>query len=323
MRPDRDCLGMNPRARFSFRALLGWLPFALLAVATFVGWRAFVGGGMPSVLGWLALLSAVPALALVVGLGTIIRTARTQRNAPRFVATMLLAAFCLWPAGWNVGIAAIAFPIPKDRAMPAATVRLPTDAPMRVLWGGDDLAHNQHAMFPDQRWAYDLGIAPVLVGSKRLEDYGCWGVPVVAPASAKVHIAHDGEPDQEPGTLSSDPAHALGNHVVLELASGGYLVLAHLRRGSVVAREGEPIAEGAPIGACGNSGHTSEPHVHLHAQRQDPRGRPVNYAEGLPVFFRDHDGAPMPEGGIAIVKGRATATGAVVRHAGDQARAMR
>jgi hypothetical protein len=65
--------------------------------------------------------------------------------------------------------------------------------------------------------------------------------------------------------------------------------------------------------------NTSEPHVHIHLQRQDPRGRPVNFSEGLPLFFRDHDGRPMPRGGIAWVEGKLRPTGDVVRHAGATA----
>lgn len=101
------------------------------------------------------------------------------------------------------------------------------------------------------------------------------------------------------------------HHVILALDAGGYLVVAHLQKGSVKGTEGDRVEEGSAIGACGNSGHSSEPHVHIHAQREDPRENPVNYAVGLPLFFRGHDGAPMPRGGV---RPPSTATGAVVRH---------
>ena len=46
------------------------------------------------------------------------------------------------------------------------------------------------------------------------------------------------------------------------------------------------MKEGDVIGRCGNSGHTSEPHIHIHHQRQKPAASgPVNFAEGLPLFF--------------------------------------
>jgi hypothetical protein len=298
------------------RGLHDWLPLAVVGVVAAVSWAVFLGGGLRSVLGWLALQLAVPLFALVLFLFTLVRTIRTRRGLARLLATIVISVVGLWPAAWLVGFGTIAYPYDLAKTTPSATVRLPTDVPMHVIWGGDDVKHNHHATLPDQRWAYDLAVEPTLVSSTRLEDYGCWGVSVVAPTSGKVHVAHDGEPDHVPGELSNESRVPVGNHVVIALSTGGFLVIAHLRDGSVRAREGESIAEGAPIGACGNSGNTSEPHVHIHVQRQDPRGRPIHFSEGLPLFFRDHDGAPMPLGGIDVVDGRAIATGAVIRHVG-------
>jgi hypothetical protein len=80
------------------------------------------------------------------------------------------------------------------------------------------------------------------------------------------------------------------------------------------------VTEGQPLGRCGNSGNSSEPHIHIHHQRQDPLGfggdlnLGVNLVEGLPLYFRDHDGAAMPEGGLATVAERVELRGAVVQH---------
>jgi hypothetical protein len=75
--------------------------------------------------------------------------------------------------------------------------------------------------------------------------------------------------------------------------------------------------EGQLLGRCGNSGNTSEPHIHIHHQRQNPKGRPLQFSEGLPLYFRDHDGPRMPRGGIRVEGERATATGDLVRHVGE------
>lgn len=152
-----------------------------------------------------------------------------------------------------------------------------------------------------------------MLGSARLEDYGCYGTPVIAPVAALVHHAEDGAPDEIPGVGTNREA-PLGNHVVLKLETGTYLILAHLKQGSVVVGVADQVSEGQPIGLCGNSGNTSEPHIHIHHQRQDPRQFPINFAEGLPLYFRDHDGVPMPEGSIEIVDGRPILTGATVKH---------
>lgn len=62
-----------------------------------------------------------------------------------------------------------------------------------------------------------------------------------------------------------------------------------------------------------NSGNTSEPHLHIHHQRQDPAELPVNFAEGPPFNFRGHEGPSMPEEGLKESNGRIVLRGARVR----------
>jgi hypothetical protein len=54
----------------------------------------------------------------------------------------------------------------------------------------------------------------------------------------------------------------------------------------------------------------------LNHQRQDSAVFPVNFAEGLPLYFRDHDGDPMPVGGIKVEGDTVTATSDTVQHIG-------
>jgi Peptidase family M23 len=214
----------------------------------------------------------------------------------------------------------IAYPASLERTQPAATVRLPSDHPLRVVWGGHRLATNRHAASAGQRWAYDLVIAPAGTGATELTDYGCFGTPVLAPIGATVHQAHDGDADIAIGTTLADPQGVLGNHAILKLESGTYLVIAHLKQGSVKVKTGDAVVEGQLLGECGNSGNTSEPHIHIHHQKQDPLSingdlnLGVNLVEGLPLYFRDHDGAAMPVGGIKIVGEKFELIGDVVTH---------
>jgi hypothetical protein len=66
-----------------------------------------------------------------------------------------------------------------------------------------------------------------------------------------------------------------------------------------------------PLAHVGNSGSTSEPHIHIHHQRQDP-SQTLLFAEGLPLYFRDIDGPAMPTGGIGIENGREVPIGMIV-----------
>lgn len=276
---------------------------------------AFIFGGMARITGWY-LLQIVPPLLGLLFLLILAVYVLVKRRAGRLlwltagVGLLSLIPLIVW-------FVPVAFPASLERTTPAATVRLPADGPLLVAWGGDSIATNHHAATPDQRWAYDLLVEPYLTGSEELASYGCYGVPVVAPADGLVTQAHDGEPDEVPGAASNNLTAPTGNYVVIQLESGTYLVIAHLKPGTVSVAAGEQVQEGQVIGQCGNSGNTSEPHIHIHHQRQDPAVFPLNFAEGLPLYFRDHDGAAMPQGGIRVDGDVVTPIGDVVQHTGN------
>lgn len=78
----------------------------------------------------------------------------------------------------------------------------------------------------------------------------------------------------------------LGNHLVLDLGGGVYALYAHLKRRSITVAPGDRVSEGQVVAACGNSGNSSEPHLHF--QLMDHRRATV--AAGLPMRFRGVEG---------------------------------
>ena len=307
---------MTAPSRSRFRSILRWTLPAGLALVLFPSWIMFLSGGMLAVAGWIALLLAGLVLGPLSLFVLVVHAIRKRRFSRPMWAALVLGLVALWPGLWNVGLLTITFPYSLETSEPSSAVRLPSNETLRVGWGGDRVATNYHASTPDQRWAYDLLVEPAGHGSEKLEDYGCYGTTVVAPVSARVHMATDGAEDHTPGQTSNDLENPTGNAVVLLLETGTYLLIAHLKTGSVQVETGDEVNEGDPIGACGNSGNTSEPHVHIHHQRQDPRSFPINFAEGLPLYFRDHDGPPMPEGGFEVDSaGSVVLTGDIVQHA--------
>jgi murein DD-endopeptidase MepM/ murein hydrolase activator NlpD len=82
---------------------------------------------------------------------------------------------------------------------------------------------------------------------------------------------------------------------VLDLGHGEFALLAHLRRGSVRVRTGQRVRAGTLLGLCGNSGNTSEPHLHFHVQ---DRAKLFGAARGLPATFVDYraDGRRIARG---------------------------
>lgn len=286
----------------------------IVALAALLG-TEFLRGGTYRTRAWLNAPILLPALGTVILVVTILYALVKRRINRNVLVTGCMSLLCL--AAAIPLIVPVAYPSSIRSTEPSASVRLPADAPLKVLWGGDTVEVNQHVIIPDQRWAYDLVVAPYLTGSANLEDYGCYGVAVVAPASGTVAAAHDGEPDMTPGRSSDNTQAPKGNYVAIRLdATGTFLIVAHLKAGSVRVAAGERVVEGQEIGQCGNSGNTSEPHIHIHHQRQDPNLIPLGFAEGLPLYFRDHDGPPMPEGGVRIENGEVIATGAMVQHMG-------
>jgi len=175
-------------------------------------------------------------------------------------------------------------------------LHLPFEGEWTVVWGGRTVPQNHHAVTVDQRFALDL-VVTIDGASHRSKgeanaDYHCWGRPILAPGPGLVVVASDGLRDNTPGEM--DRRQPPGNHVVIDHMNGEYSFLAHLRKGSVGTRAGREVDTGDPIGECGNSGSSSEPHLHYHLQDTPEFGA----GEGLPAHFRDFvaDGAPVALG---------------------------
>ena len=79
------------------------------------------------------------------------------------------------------------------------------------------------------------------------------------------------------------------------MPDGAFACITHLRAGSFRVTVGDVVAQGTVLAECGNSGNSTEPHVHLQVMdAADP-----TRARGLPLAFRDYrewdarDGAPV------------------------------
>ncbi len=188
-------------------------------------------------------------------------------------------------------------PDPKAGYVPHATLRLPFDGTWWVFWGGDTLEQNYHVIARDQRHAYDIvmrqGDSTIRGDGKKNEDYYDWGKPVLAPAAGLVTEAVDGVEDNVPGKMN--PEQLYGNHVVIDLGQGEFAVICHFQNGSLKVKPGDHVRAGQPLGLCGNSGNSSEPHVHIHLQDRKELG---GAAIGLPMPFSHYvaDGKPVARG---------------------------
>ncbi|MFP6641888.1 MAG: M23 family metallopeptidase [Myxococcota bacterium] len=276
------------------------------------GW-VWVQGTMASVVAWYVLMSVIPALAILWLLAVGVSAAFRRTWGHWRTLGVLVGLMGLWPGLWNLGVGTLPFPL-EENPEHELFVRVPLDGEVIVAWGGSSLDTNHHAFTPDQRWAYDLLVEPAMTGSGDLSEYGCYGMPVYAPVDGTVTMTVSDLPDQSGGQFTPDPVNPLGNTVVIRPAKGGFLVLAHLKPNSLTVTEGQTVIEGQIVGQCGNSGNTSEPHVHIHYQTQDPRQTRVNFALGRPLWFHKHEGPARPQGGIAVEGNQIRLTGDRIRH---------
>ena len=179
------------------------------------------------------------------------------------------------------------------------TPGLPDTPPVELAWplregrfvvvqGGNSLLLNHHFEVPAQRYALD--VTRVEAGSRArglspapLTDYRIYGTPVYAPCGGEVVLASRDARDQAIG--STDTRRPAGNFVALRCARA-VVTLAHLR-GPVLVKQGDVVRVGQALGAVGNSGNTTEPHLHIHAV--DPAERTLEQilfrGRGVPMTF--------------------------------------
>ena len=139
-----------------------------------------------------------------------------------------------------------------------------------------------------------------LFGTEPPERFFAFGRPILAPADGVVVAVHDGEPDHEArrsqlalvgymlgqGERARRGVDAIaGNHVIIALREGGaFVALVHLQAGSLRVAVGDTVTTGQQLGSCGNSGNSTQPHVHV----QVMDGPDPNVAKGVPMAFRGY-----------------------------------
>ncbi|WP_030790337.1 M23 family metallopeptidase [Streptomyces sp. NRRL S-920] len=234
--------------------------------------------------------------------------------------------------GWLPIVAVFAIGIPRRRAVSREIVASPpapveVDPPVTGRWSAlnspaDKVpSHGTHGL--GQTYAIDIvaepeeGPARPAFGwlwpiARRNRSFPAFGAPLLAVADATVVHAEDGQRDhlsrnslaallyffviEGIGRTIGGARRVVGNHVVLDLGEGTYAVYAHIKQGSLTVRAGEKVVAGRRLGSCGNSGNSTEPHLHF--QLMD--GPDLNTARGVPFSWR---GVGVPGGGETFAVG--------------------
>jgi hypothetical protein len=155
--------------------------------------------------------------------------------------------------------------------------------------------------------------APITLGSllrpEPAERFPGFGRPILAPVQGVVVGVHLTAPDHQAFRGLPSIGYALtqrrraaagwvelaGNHVMIKTYDGPVIAVAHLQHGSAQVQLGQDVRVGEPLGRCGNSGNSTEPHVHLQAiDRLD-----MQNASAVPITF----GGRLPRNGEIIDAG--------------------
>ncbi len=131
------------------------------------------------------------------------------------------------------------------------------------------------------------------------QTFLCWSEPVFAAFDGTVIKVGDGWPDRRrinlvwellratcmtPRPQKGDLRPLAGNFVLVSGAPGVALY-AHLREGSACVREGQSVRAGERLGAVGNSGNSTMPHLHFHLMD----GADAERAAGRLCAFRQYE----------------------------------
>ncbi len=138
------------------------------------------------------------------------------------------------------------------------------------------------------------------------ESYFAYGQEALAVADGKVVVIKDGIPQNVPGANSRAVPITLetvgGNHVVIDIGGGHYAFYAHVQPGSIRVKVGDKVKRGQVLALVGNSGNSTEPHLHFHIVDGIAPGTSTLGAEGVPYAIEQFEvlgSCPNPGAGCA------------------------
>ena len=179
---------------------------------------------------------------------------------------------------------------PPQNTLPAqrnkTDLHLPFKNEWLAFWGGDTKEQNYHVTNRAQQCAFDFVIVNAegrsfRTDGKENKDYYAYGQEIIAPAGGTVTDVIDGVRDNIPGKMNT--YNVTGNSVIIQTENNEYLVFAHFKQGSIKVKVGDKVRTGQLLGLCGNSGHSSEPHLHFHIQDTYD----INEAKGIKCYFKE------------------------------------
>jgi len=176
----------------------------------------------------------------------------------------------------------------KDNFISKVDYILPFNGKWTVINGGVDKNLSHSWSIYTQRYAYDFFILDdegnTFDGdNKSLKSYFCYRKDIIAPADGVVVKAYDKHKDSYVDGKKAYCAsqNMIGNNIVIKHCDNEYSAIAHIMPHSIMVNVGDTVKQGDVIAKCGNSGNTSQPHIHFQLQT----GKSFFFSAGLPIAF--------------------------------------
>lgn len=118
-------------------------------------------------------------------------------------------------------------------------------------------------------------------------SYYAWGTEIHAVADGIVVETKDSIPENVPGgrAVPIDLVTVGGNHIVIDIGNQKFAFFAHLQPGTLRVHVGDRVKKGQVIALLGNSGNSTEPHLHFHVSDALAAGTTTLGSEGVPYAF--------------------------------------
>lgn len=181
-------------------------------------------------------------------------------------------------------------PMPdKDNFISQIKYSLPFNNQWVVVNGGVDKVTSHSWNINSQRYAYDFIILDEDGKSfsdtpDNLANYYCYEKEILAPADGivvKVRTDCKNSKIMENGKTDPLIKDIRGNYIIIKHAPNEYSCLAHLMPNSISVCVGDVVKSKQVIALCGNTGNTSEPHLHFQIQNTSD----FYNSAGLPIHF--------------------------------------
>ncbi|SFB33034.1 M23 family metallopeptidase [Clostridium frigidicarnis] len=264
---------------------VGLVILLLIEIICIIG--VYVVGGQVSPWIWsgcIFIIAPIASIALVVQIVIGVVRGCKRKNIKWNMLYIIITLIMAYPITILFGISILTYPA---NLSDKETIEIINPVEDSILLGGKD--YKIHAVWPSECYAYDIVKEPYDINSDKLSDYGIYQANVYCPISGTVIYSKDTEEDILPNT--EDFQSSLGNYIFIKVEeTGTYLVLAHLEKNSVNVSIGEHVTQGTILAKVGNSGTTSEPHLHVQHQKNNPIDMKIPIcSEGLPIKFVENN----------------------------------